>query len=156
VRKERSYTDRVANGSNRPFAALQDRPSERDGSARERGLRIKARRCTRGGYSATTARLPLKVLTTKPEAGRERIITVLGPCPSHSTNWPARARGAGSAARTRTGRARRIFGRPHRLVRERERNMSRMDSQSNELLSWCSPTACSSDFPSACSASGAP
>jgi hypothetical protein len=44
----------------RPFAALQDRPSERDGSARERGLRIKAWRCTRGGYSATTARLPLK------------------------------------------------------------------------------------------------
>jgi hypothetical protein len=36
TRKERSYPDRVAIGSNRPFAALQARPSERDGSARER------------------------------------------------------------------------------------------------------------------------
>jgi hypothetical protein len=35
---------------------------------------------------------------TKPEAGRERIITVLGPCPSHSTNWPGAAE-AGRAVR---------------------------------------------------------
>jgi hypothetical protein len=41
-------------------------------------------------------------------------------------------------------------------VRERQRNMSRMDSQSNEFFSWCSPTAGSSDSSSARSASGAP
>ena len=35
---------------------------------------------------------PSKGPATKPEAGRERIITLLGPCPSHSTNWPGRRR----------------------------------------------------------------
>jgi hypothetical protein len=70
---------------------------------------------------------------------------------------PGSARGAGGAARNSNWqRARRIFGRPHRLLRERQRNMSRMDSQSNELFSWCSPTAGSSDCSSARSASGAP
>jgi hypothetical protein len=38
LRKERSYADRVTNGSNRPFAALQDRLCERAGSARKRTL----------------------------------------------------------------------------------------------------------------------
>jgi hypothetical protein len=41
---------------------------------------------------------PYKGLATKPEAGRERIITVLGHCPSHSTNWPGAAE-AGRAVR---------------------------------------------------------
>jgi hypothetical protein len=68
--KDRSYTDRVSNGSNRPFAALQDRPAN-GMEAREGGLRL-------------------------------------------------------------------------------------MDSQSNELFSWCSPIAGSSDCSSARSASGAP
>jgi len=40
---------------------------------------------------------PSNGLATKPEAGRERIITVLGPCPSHSTNWPGRRRLSNSA-----------------------------------------------------------
>jgi hypothetical protein len=34
---------------------------------------------------------PSKGPATKPEAGRERIITLLGPCPSHSANWPGAA-----------------------------------------------------------------
>ena len=37
------------------------------------------------------------------------------------------ARSAGTAARTRTGRTLRIFGRPRRLGSERHRNMSRVD-----------------------------
>jgi hypothetical protein len=39
----------------------------------------------------------------------------------------ALARSVGTAARTRTGRMRRIFGRPRRPGRERQRNMSRVD-----------------------------
>ena len=80
--------------------------------------------------------------------------------PSHSPNWPraAEARRAVRVALLELELAgtRRIFGRPHRLVRERQRNMSRIDSQSNELFSWCNLTAGSSDSSSAGSASGTP
>jgi hypothetical protein len=41
-------------------------------------------------------------------------------------------------------------------VHELQRNMSRMDSQSNEFFPWCSPTAGSSDSSCGRSASGAP
>jgi len=127
--------------------------------ARESGFRqgvaLHEGRLFRNGGEA-----PSQGLATKPEAGRERIITLLSPSAHHTRRTgpggEGSARGASGAARTRTGRARRIFGRPHRLVRERQRNLSRMDSQSNEPFSWCSPTAGSSDFSSARSASGAP
>jgi hypothetical protein len=127
--------------------------------ARESGLRLKAWRRTRGGYSATAARLPLEAWheargRSRADHHRARPLPItLDELARGGGGW---ARGAGSAARTRTGGARRIFARPHRLVRERQRNMSRMDSQSNEFFSWCSPTAGSSDSSSARSASGAP
>jgi hypothetical protein len=38
VRKYRSFTEGSANGESRPIPALQDRPYERAGSARERTL----------------------------------------------------------------------------------------------------------------------
>jgi hypothetical protein len=125
--------------------------------ARESGL--KARRRTRGGYSATAARLPLEAWQRSPRpvaSGSSRCSALAHHTRRTGPGGGGWARGAGGAARTRTGRARRIFGRPHRLVRERQRNMSRMASQSNEFFSWCSPTAGSSDSSSARSASGAP
>jgi hypothetical protein len=76
--------------------------------ARESGLRLKAWRCTRGGYSATAARLPLK--DPRPVAS--------GSSPGSALAHHARrtgpggggsARVAGSAARTRTGRASNIW-----------------------------------------------
>ena len=145
--------DRVANGSNTTFCCPPRSPAH-GMEARESGLRLKAWRCTRGGYSATAARLPLKAWRRRPRP----VASGSSPCSARRTGPSGRgsARGAGCAARTRIGRARRIFGRPHRLVRERQRNMSRMASQSNEFFSWCSPTAGSSDSSSARSASGAP
>jgi hypothetical protein len=123
--------------------------------ARESEFRLKAWRCTRGGYSATAARLPPKAWRRSPRP----VASGSSPCSALAHHTPrtgprggGSARGAGSAARTRTGRAGRMFGRPHRLVRERQRNMSRIDSQSNELFSWCGPTADSSDSSSARSA----
>jgi hypothetical protein len=158
MRKERSYPDRVANGSNRPLLPSELGPANGT-EARESGFRLKAWRCTRGGCSATAARLPLTAWRRSPRP----VASGSSPCSAlaHHTRRTGpggggSVRGVGSAARTRTGRARRIFGRPHRLVRERQRNMSRMDSQSNEFFSWCSPTAGSSDSSSARSASGAP
>jgi hypothetical protein len=102
--------------------------------ARESGFRLKAWHCTRGGYSATAARLPLR--PGNEARGRSRASSpcaALRPSPfAHHIrrNRPGgedSARGVGGAARTRTGEACRIFGRPHRLVRERQRNLTRMD-----------------------------
>ena len=58
--------------------------------------------------------------------------------PSHSRTGPAaKASRCGWRCSNSNWWARRIFARPHRLVRGRQRNRSRMDSQSNDLFSWC-------------------
>jgi len=91
MRKERSYTDRVANGSNRPFAALQDRPSERDGSARKR---ISARRSAARGAAIPQRRRGSLSRPGNEARGRSRADHHLAQPfrPSHSTNWPGRRR----------------------------------------------------------------
>jgi hypothetical protein len=109
--------DRVANGSNTTFCCPPRSPAN-GMEARESGLRLKAWRCTRGGYSATAARLPLKAWRRRPRP----VASGSSPCSARRTGPSGRgsARGAGCAARTRIGRAHRIFGRPHRLARERQ------------------------------------
>jgi hypothetical protein len=103
---------------------------------------------------------PSKGLAMKPEAARERIITLLGPSPI-TLDEPGPAADPRRAVRVAllelelAGRVE-YFGRPHRLVRERQPNMSRMDSQTTELFSWCSPTAGTSNSSSARLASGPP
>ena len=63
--KERPFRDGLANGSNRPFAALQDRPCERAGSARKRSS-AEGAGCANPGRSNTSSE----------------------PLNSHATLWP--------------------------------------------------------------------
>ena len=87
-------------------------------------------------HKRSTESTPRKRPRDEAEAARERIITMLGPSPSRSRSWPGR------------WRLRRVVrvpllelelaGRVRYLGdqgRERQRNMSHVDSQSIELFS---------------------
>jgi hypothetical protein len=128
--------------------------------ARESGLRLKAWRCTRGGYSATAAQLPLRAWrrSARPLANGSSPCSSLRP--SHSTNWPERWR---LGARLRVALLELELGGRVKYLADRialcasaNENICRMDSQWHELFSWCGSTAGSSDSPSSRSPSGVP
>ena len=60
--------------------------------AKESGFRLKAWRCTRGGYSATAARLPLKAWQRSPRPVASGSSSCSALRPSHSTNRPRAAK----------------------------------------------------------------
>jgi hypothetical protein len=87
--------------------------------ARESGRRLKAWRRTRGNYSATAARLTLKARRLCRGRSRSDRSAL-----AHHTRRTGSTRSAGGVSRTRTDSAHRMFGRPHRSVRERQPNGS--------------------------------